>query len=102
MKRLCYVISIFLIFAPLSAVLAKAPETAKVVFTSRRDGNFEIYSMNPDGSDQANLTQHRANDASPVWSPTGEQILFTSDRDGVEDLYLMDADGRNVRQVFKN
>ena len=101
MKFICYALSTFLIFAPISAVLAKAPETAKIVFTSRRDGNFEIYSMNPDGSDQTNLTQHRAKDTSPVWSPTGEQILFTSDRGGVEDLYLMDPDGTNVRQVFK-
>lgn len=101
MKRLCYVLSTFLIFAPLAAVLAKAPETAKIVFTSRRDGNLEIYIMNPDGSDQINLTQHRANDAAAVWSPTGEQILFSSDRGGIEDLYLMDADGTNVRQVFK-
>ena len=102
MKLLCYALGILLIFAPLSvSVLAKAPETAKIVFTSRRDGNFEIYIMNLDGSDQINLTQHRAKDASPVWSPTGEQILFTSDRGGVEDLYLMDADGTNVRQVFK-
>ena len=97
----CYALSTFLIFAPLSAVLAKAPETAKIVFTSRRDGNFEIYIMNPDGSEQINLTQHRAQDVAPVWSPTGEQILFTSDRGGIEDLYLMDADGTNVRQVFK-
>ncbi len=101
MKPLCYALSAFLIFTSLSPVLAKAPETPKVVFTSRRDGNFEIYIMNPDGSDQINLTQHRAKDASPVWSPTGEQILFTSDRGGIEDLYLMDADGTNVRQVFK-
>ena len=102
MKRLCFVLSIFLIFTFLSvSVFAKAPETAKVVFTSRRDGNFEIYSMNPDGSDQINLTQHRANDSAPVWLPTGEQILFHSDRDGIADLYLMDADGANVRQVFK-
>ncbi len=101
MKLLCYALSAFLIFGPLSAVLAKAPETAKIVFTSSREGNSEIYIMNPDGSDQINLTQHRAMDSAPVWSPTGEQILFTSDRGGIEDLYLMDADGTNVRQVFK-
>ena len=101
MKRLCYVLSTFLIFAPFSAVLAKAPETAKIVFRSMRDGNFEIYIMNPDGSDQINLTQHRAKDLAPVWSPTGEHILFQSDRGGIPDLYLMDADGTNVRQVFK-
>ena len=102
MERLCYSLSIFLISTFLSvSVFAKAPETAKVVFTSRRDGNSEIYSMNPDGSDQKNLTQHRAQDVAPVWSPTGEQILFHSDRDGIADLYLMDPDGTNVRQVFK-
>jgi TolB protein len=57
--------------------------------------------MNPDGSEQVNLTQHPAIDQSAVWSPTGEQILFVSDRGGVRDLYLMDADGTNVRRVFK-
>ena len=59
--------------------------------------------MNPDGSEQVNLTQHRATDLGAVWSPTGEQILFVSDRQGTRarDLYLMDADGTNVRRVFK-
>ena len=57
--------------------------------------------MNPDGSEQINLTQHRADDLQAIWSPTGEQILFASDRDGVRDLYLMDSDGSNVRRVFK-
>ena len=57
--------------------------------------------MNPDGSEQVNLTQHRASDTSPVWSPTGEQILFVSDRGGNKDLYLMNADGTNARKVFQ-
>ena len=84
-------------------VFAKAPTTPKILFTSTRDGNREVYMMNPDGSEQVNLTQHRAGDMGAVWSPTGEQILFVSDRQGtrVRDLYLMDADGTNVRRVFK-
>ena len=102
MKLLCYALSTFLAFSLLSiSAFAKAPETAKIVFTSNREGNSEIYIMNPDGSDQINLTQHRAKDFAPVWSPTGEQILFVSDRGGIEDIYLMDADGTNVRQVFR-
>ena len=83
---------------------AKAPNTPKILFTSVKDRinrHYGVYLMNPDGSDQVNLTHHRANDLSGVWSPTGEQILFVSDRDGVRDLYLMDVDGSNVRRVFK-
>ena len=82
-------------------VLAQAPQTAKIVFTSTRDGNSEIYTMNPDGSEQVNLTRHDATDFEPVWSPTGEHILFVSNRDGTLDLYLMDANGRNVQRVFR-
>ena len=81
----------------------KAPTTPKILFTSSRDGNYEVYTMNPDGSEQINLTQHRASDFGAVWSPMGDKIIFVSDRQGtrVRDLYVMDADGRNVRRVFK-
>ena len=102
LKSIFYLILLTLIWGDVCWISAnKAPTTPKIVFTSRRDGNFEIYSMNTDGSDQINLTQHRATDSAPVWSPTGEQILFVSDRGGIEDLYLMNPDGTNVRQVFK-
>ena len=79
---------------------AKAPTSPKIVFASAREDNREIYMMNPDGSEQINITRNKALDTSPVWSPTGEQILFVSNRDGVRDLFLMDADGANVRRVF--
>ena len=97
-----YAISALLVFSSTAIVLAEAPTTAKIVFMSKRDGNAEIYSMNPDGSEQVNLTQHPAADYTPAWSPNGKQILFSSDRDGIFDLYLMDADGTNVRKVFEN
>lgn len=43
-------------------IFAKAPTTPKILFTSTRDGNREVYLMDPDGSEQVNLTQHRADD----------------------------------------
>ena len=101
-------LSVFAIFILLGLnvsvcpVSATAPTTAKILFTSSRDGNYEVYIMNPDGSEQVNLTQHPTNDLEAVWSPTGEQILFVSDReDSIRDLYLMDPDGSNVRRAFK-
>ena len=96
-------ITVVLTCEMVSPAFAKAPTTPKILFTSTQNGNYEIYIMNPDGSEQVNLTQHRASDVGAVWSPTGEQILFVSDRQGtgVRDLYLMDPDGANVRRVFK-
>jgi len=71
----------------------------KIVFTSTRDGNPEIYVMESDGSNQINLTNNPARDATPVWSPDRRRIAFTSDRSGRSNIYVMDADGQNVRAV---
>ena len=100
---LSYIVSFKLLCLSVCGVFAKAPDTAKIMFGTYRGGNRELYLMNPDGSEQVNITNHRADDVSGTWSPTGEQILFASDRDRKEDwdLYLMDADGRNVRSVFE-
>ena len=96
-----YVLSLMLLWTNATPVFAQAPTTPKILFTSARDGNRDVYIMNPDGSEQVNLTKHRADDQQAVWSPTGEKILFVSDRGGVRDLYFMDPDGSNVRRVFK-
>ena len=105
MNRLCLflfcTLSLMLLCEAMCPVLANAPATAKIVFNSTRDGNVEIYMMNPDGSQPVRLTNHPARDMAPHWSPTGEQIIFTSDRDGKWDIYIMDADGTDVRRVFK-
>jgi dipeptidyl aminopeptidase/acylaminoacyl peptidase len=71
----------------------------RIAFETNRDGNFEIYSMNADGSDQRNLTHNAAYDTLPAWSPDGAKIAFTSDRDGKYDVYVMNADGSDVRRV---
>ncbi|MDE0012020.1 MAG: hypothetical protein OXU36_12790 [Candidatus Poribacteria bacterium] len=83
-------------------VFARATLDTKIAFASTRDGNSEVYVMNPDGSQQVNLTRHPSRDLAPAWSPTGEHIAFNSDRDGIRDIYLMDADGKNVRKVFRS
>ncbi len=51
---------------------ACSPDGAKIAFTSRRDGNEEIYMMSPDGSNQTNLTNHPAQDSYADWSPKSE------------------------------
>ncbi|MXY99188.1 hypothetical protein F4Y93_00560 [Candidatus Poribacteria bacterium] len=104
MKHLCGLLCILtwgLLYLHICSVFAEAPKTAKIAFSSNRDGSSQIYSMNPDGSDQVSLTKHHSSNVYPKWSPTGEEILFLSNRDGLPDLYIMEADGKNIRKVFK-
>ena len=65
----------------------------RLLFSSNRDGNWEIYMMNADGSNQINLTHHPADDRGPVWSPDGKRVAFFSNRDGNEEIYVMYSDG---------
>ena len=102
--RVLCVLSVVMLYTNVCSVFAKVPDTPKIIFGTYRGGNRELYLMNPDGSEQVNITNNRADDISGTWSPTGEQILFASDRDrsaGSWDLYLMDANGENVRPVFE-
>ena len=73
-----------------------SPDSSKIVFGSRRDGNDEIYVMEADGRNPVNLTNHPSWDSSADWSPDGEKIVFFSHREGQSDIYVMDADGANV------
>jgi Tol biopolymer transport system component len=66
---------------------------SKIVFTSQRDGNDEIYSMDANGSNVARLTTSSGADRNPDWSPDGSKIAFDSDRDGNGEVYVMNADG---------
>jgi Tol biopolymer transport system component len=70
-----------------------------IVFVSTRDGNNEIYSMHPDGTDLKRLTDSPAIDYMPQLSPDGTRIAFTSDRDGDYQVYVMNVDGTNVHRV---
>jgi len=79
-----------------------SPDGERIAFSSRPDGNFEIYVMNADGSAQTRLTDDPAQDEQPSWSPDGRQIAFRSDRDGNAEIYVMGADGSAPTRVTNN
>lgn len=68
----------------------------KIVFTSNRDGDDEIYVVNVDGTGLVQLTTNSFADNWPSWSPGGTKIAFTTDRDGNSEIYSMNADGSAV------
>lgn len=93
----------------------------RIVFTSVRDGDMEIYSMNGDGSDVRRLTSRPGPDGGPFFSADGTQIVFRGREipPGAElddyrallaeelwrptslEIFVMNADGGNLRQVTK-
>ena len=82
--------------------IAWAPDARTIAFM-HRDGDWEIFVVNADGSGLRNLTDNTgAHDKGPSWSSNGRAILFTSDRDGNTEVYVMNADGSGQRNVSQN
>ena len=91
----------------------------KIVFTSMRDGDPEIYVMDLDGMNQTRLTFEQGYDGGPFFSQDGSKIVFRTSRPKIEkeladyndlvengllrpsalEIYVMDADGKNMKQV---
>jgi Tol biopolymer transport system component len=81
------------------------PPINRLAFRSTRDGNEEIYTMSPDGTNLRRLTDDPAPDARSSWSPDGRLIAFESwYRDGTGDweVYVMNADGSNPHNLTHN
>ena len=82
---------------------AWSPDGRRIVFTSTRDGDPEVYVMNADGSEPRRLTTTPGRDAHPSWSPDGATIAFQSPRlDGHTRIFLMNADGSHQRPLTHN
>lgn len=96
-----------------------SPKGDKIVFTSTRDGDPEIYVMDIDGSNQKRLTFEKGYDGGAFFSIDGSKIVFRASRPKTEEelkdyqeladdglfrptvleLYVMNADGSDIRQI---
>ena len=104
-----------------NAAAALSTDGKKIVFTSSRDGDLDIYTMNVDGTGVRRLTDTLGYDGGPFFSPDGNWIVYRAHhpktdseiahyksllaQDLVEpnemDLYVMRADGSNQQQITK-
>ncbi|HJR08110.1 MAG TPA: S8 family serine peptidase [Pyrinomonadaceae bacterium] len=73
--------------------------SSKIAFSSMRDGNWELYVMDSDGSNQKNITLNASKDLPVVWSPDGRKIAFQSNRTGAGDIYVMNSDGSGLTRL---
>ncbi len=73
----------------------------RVLFTSDRDGNTELYSMLPDGREQRRLTTSvGSGEGDATGSPDGRWIAYSRvEADGKSYLWLMNRDGHNARPI---
>lgn len=101
------------------AEAAVSADGKKVVFTSARDGDLELYTMNSDGSDVKRLTYTVGYDGGPFFSPDGKYIVYRAfhprtteefgkwktlwEKQAVSptrlELWIMKNDGTEQRQV---
>jgi Tol biopolymer transport system component len=81
-----------------------SPDGRKLVLTApgTPDRGWEIYTVNVDGSGLRQLTENRAHDVEPTWSPDGQKIAFESTRDGNSEIYVMNADGSEQINVSRD
>jgi Tol biopolymer transport system component/DNA-binding winged helix-turn-helix (wHTH) protein len=79
-----------------------SPDGRSIAFASNRDGKYEIYVMDADGSNVKRLTNNIADDVNAMWSPDGRKLLFDSERDGNREIYVMDADGGNQIRLTRS
>ncbi|HEV2418128.1 MAG TPA: hypothetical protein VGX94_10005 [Terriglobia bacterium] len=89
-----------------------SPRGDLIAFMRLIDGNFEILTIHPDGTDLKQLTHTKGNEAHIAWSPDGEWMVFTSSRMGFKDealytnnpqpygeIFVMRYDGADVQQL---
>jgi Tol biopolymer transport system component len=91
-------------FNPMLSPTPAPGSNGKIVFTRYlSDANADIFVMNPDGSNQVNITNEPNRDSSPAWSPDGTKIVFARYVNNVGgNIFVMNADGSNVTQLTSN
>jgi Tol biopolymer transport system component len=77
-----------------------SPDSRRLAFASNKDGKFQIYTMNSDGTSVRRLTNNKAEESAPAWAPDGAAIVFVSDREGEHPaLFIMGADGSEQHRL---
>lgn len=75
---------------------AWSPDGEAIAFVSR-DGNFDVFTVRPDGTGLTRITQGMGDNEDPSWSPDGDYLAFSSTRAGGSHIWMATRDG--VHQV---
>jgi Tol biopolymer transport system component len=76
-----------------------SPDGKTLVFTSQRNGNFDIYSVSPNGGPETRLTTDPMYDDGSEFTPDGKYIYFNTTRTGHMQIFRMKPDGSEQTQI---
>lgn len=77
-----------------------SPDGTRIVFSSTRTGNCDLWICRRDGSNQEQLTFFgEAHAGSSRWSPDGRQIAFDAAPGGERDVFVISAEGGSPRRL---
>ena len=82
---------------------AWSPDGARLVWSSLRDLNLELYIIDTSSEftveNATRLTNDAGRDWFAAWSPDGERIAFSSDREGNENIYVVTLATGEITQL---
>lgn len=96
---LCLLLGTFALAGASAQGAAFPGGNGRIAYASTQNGNWDIYSMNADGSGKTRLTSGPGNDVEPSFSADGRRIVFASNRAGSYDIYAIDADGSDLTRL---
>jgi len=84
-----------------------SPDGERIVFERMVDdssphGNYDLYIIDSDGSNERRLTETGWTQGMAVWSPTGDSLAYTVAAMGTEgryDIYTMNGNGSQIRDL---
>jgi Tol biopolymer transport system component len=76
-----------------------SPDGQRVIFSSRRSGNLDIWELTLATGAVRPLTDDPGEDWDPALTPDGRHLLWSSNRSGTYEIWLADADGSNPRRI---
>jgi hypothetical protein len=79
--------------SPAAPPASAAAPTERIVYSSLRPGNWDVYYFAERNAAPQRLTNHPGLDYDAVLSPDGRWVVFTSERRGNPDLYAIDLQG---------
>ena len=86
----------------ISAQVVNEISGAKLLTTSIRTGDTEVFIVDPLTADAFNVTKApRSEERYPLWMPNGKQIVFTSNREDGKtfNLYIINSDGSMIKKL---